>query len=146
MKKNSTAVAAVILAAGCGTRMNSCVTKQKMTLLGESILLRSARAFDKADSVSSIVVVCRGDEQEWATRELKGIKKLHGVIIGGKTRAESAKIGFEYASETAEVVAIHDAARCLVTTKIIDAVIAKAIECGAATAATAVSDTVKRVG
>ena len=115
MSNTARTVAAVILAAGSGSRMSSDVTKQRMSIVGESVLLRSVRAFEKAPSVSSITVICREDEIEWARAELKEIKKLSSVECGGKTRAESAKIGFNLSCGTADFVAIHDAARCLVT-------------------------------
>lgn len=143
---NSGVLTAVILAAGCGNRMNSCITKQQMTILGESVLFRSVKAFNESDLVDSIVVVTRADEVEWVREELKGFSKVCAIVIGGKTRAESAKLGFAYIPESATFVAIHDAARCLITTDMINAVAEAAFVHGAATAATSVTDTVKQVG
>ena len=51
-----TNVTAVVLAAGEGSRMHSDVTKQRITLFGESVLHRSVRAFAESRSVSSIIV------------------------------------------------------------------------------------------
>ena len=59
------------------------------------------------------------------------------------TRAESAKLGFLAMNRDNDYVAIHDAARCLVTEKNISDVIKAAFISGAATAATAVVDTLK---
>ena len=117
-----------------------------MTILGESVLFRSVKAFNESDLVDSIVVVTRVDELEWVREELKGFSKVCAIVIGGKTRAESAKLGFAYIPESATFVAIHDAARCLITTDMINAVAEAAFVHGAATAATAVTDTVKQVG
>ncbi len=138
-------VSAVILAAGSGSRMNSDVTKQRMTLLGESTLHRSVRAFAACKSISSIVIACRADELTWVQNELADIDKAITTVIGGSCRAESAKIAFEAIPADSEFVAIHDAARCLVTPEIIESVISAARIHGAATAATSIVDTLKSV-
>ncbi len=136
-------VAAIILAAGSGSRMGGEITKQRLVLFGESVLGRSVKAFLSCDSVSEIVVVCRADEIEWAREELKDFSKVTSIVSGGKTRAESAKIGFNSISDDANYVAIHDGARCLVTVENINAVIDAAIKHSAATAGIYVTDTVK---
>lgn len=141
-KSNTTAI---ILAAGSGSRMCSDVTKQRMIIHGESILHRSVRVFSQCESICHIVVVCHPNELEWARLELADIDKSLTLTLGGNSRAESAKLGFEMIPEGSEFVAIHDAARCLVTHDIIEAVITSARISGAATAAAAVVDTLKRV-
>ena len=143
---HNSGLTAIILAAGCGSRMNSSITKQQMTILGESILFRSVKSFNESELVDSIVVVARDDEIEWAREELKDYSKVCALVSGGKTRAESAKIGFASIPESCTFVAIHDAARCLITTENIKAVAEAAFVHGAATAATAVTDTVKHIG
>ncbi len=145
VKPNNANVSAVILAAGNGSRMGSDITKQRMCLLGESVLHRSVRMFSECDRINSIVAVCRADELCWAERELSDIKKPCKLVIGGKNRAESAKIGFEAIPAEADFVAIHDGARCLVTPEIIEKVLDAALTHGAATAATPVTDTLKSV-
>ncbi len=145
MESNRAYTTAVILAAGSGSRMCSELTKQRMTLLGESILHRSVRVFAECKSINSIVVVCRADELAWAESELADISKPLSVVKGGGNRAESAKLGFEAIPIECGFVAIHDAARCLVTSDIIESVLSAAREHGAATAATAVVDTLKLV-
>ena len=142
--KNSKKLSAVILAAGSGTRMNSSITKQRMLILGESVLHRSVKAFDSSSLVSEIIVVARADEIELLKSDIDGFEKPIRIIAGGQTRAESARLGFMAISEKSDYLMIHDAARCLVTTEIIDSVALSAFEHGAATAATAVSDTIKR--
>ena len=143
---HSNGLTAIILAGGCGSRMDSSITKQQMTILGESVLFRSVKAFEESDIVDSIVVVSRADEIEWASEELKDFSKLCAIVPGGKTRAESAKNGFAAIPESTMFVAIHDAARCLISKENIKSVAEAAFAHGAATAATAVTDTVKQVG
>lgn len=144
MENRKKTVAALILAAGVGSRMRSPVTKQKMEILGTSVLKRCVVPFVKSRSIARIVVVCRESELEFAKSELSDIsEKPITYTLGGKTRRESAERGFLAVREECDFVAIHDAARCLVTEKIIDEVCDAAIECGAATAATKITDTVK---
>ena len=138
-------VSALILAAGCGSRMNTSITKQKIVLSDKSVLERAVAAFDAAESVSEIIVVCREDEIDFAKAVTSAYSKVKKILPGGSIRAESAAIGFSMVSDTAGYVAIHDAARCLITQKDIEAVIKDAYKYGAATASCAVYDSVKVV-
>ena len=144
MKK--THVAAVILAAGCGSRMLTDTTKQLMNIGGETVVLRSLKAFDQCNDIDSILLVARDEEIEFLRENVcPEIKKLTGIVCGGKTRAESARLGFYAICDEATHVAIHDAARCLITPQMISEVVNVAKEFGAATASSAVTDTVKKI-
>lgn len=144
MSSGKAFVTAIVLAAGSGTRMGSETTKQKISLLGESILSRTLRAFSECDGVDAIVVVCKDDEKEWVRAETENkIDKITSIISGGNSRAESARIGFANIPPETDYVAIHDGARCLITPENINSVIKKALESGAATAAVKATDTVK---
>lgn len=136
-------VCAVILAAGSSLRFGEGNEKIKAKICGKSVLTHTVAAFEQAESISSIIVVARECDIEFARCELWQFKKVEKIIAGGACRAESAKIGALIAD--AELVAIHDAARCLITPKMINAVVEAAIINGAATLASAVYDTVKRV-
>ncbi len=135
--------AAVILAAGAGSRMKLDRTKQTIVIYGKSVLRRTLEAFDNSSCVSSITVVCKSDELEFAIRECKTLKKQTNVVIGGKSRAESAMLGFKSIPDDSEFVMIHDGARCLITPFEIDTVANGAYEYGSATASYAVTDTIK---
>lgn len=141
-KYNTTAI---ILAAGSGSRMGEKITKQKLLIHGESILFRSVKVFQNCPEIDKIVVVCRADETEWAREETFCFDKIFAIIPGGKTRAESAKAGFCAIPDDCEFIAVHDAARCLVTEENISSVLNMAYLHGAATAATPVTDTLKLV-
>ena len=140
MEKN---VTAIILAAGIGSRMASKITKQKMMINGKSLLWHSVNSFVKCSEIDSIIVVCREDEFEWVKEETKNFSKQISVVVGGKTRAESARLGFNAISQDTNFIAIHDAARCLITSENIEKVVLAAYESNAATAATAITDTLK---
>ena len=138
-------VAAVILAAGSGSRMKLGVTKQKILLGTESVLHRVVRIFNDCRVINSIVVIVRDDEVDFAKEELKNFDKVQKIAVGGDFRFESAKIGFSLIDENTDFVAIHDAARCFVTGEMIEDVVSDAVKYGAATAAASVTDTVKTV-
>ncbi|MBE6635151.1 MAG: 2-C-methyl-D-erythritol 4-phosphate cytidylyltransferase [Ruminococcaceae bacterium] len=136
--------AAVILAAGSGTRMGLSVTKQRLLIAGKSILRRSLEAFDNVGSISSITVVAREDELDFAAEECIGIEKSINIVSGGSTRAESAAKGFFAIPVGSTAVMIHDAARCLITPEEIEDIEKAVYRYGAATASVRIVDSVKR--
>ncbi len=144
MEKKYKKTAAVILAAGIGSRMGCKKTKQMIEILGKSILKHTVLAFEAAKSISEIVVVCREEERDFVNKELQNITKPIRVVNGGNCRAESASNGFYFISRNAEYVMIHDAARCLITSEDIDRVADAACKYKAATASVPINDTVKR--
>ncbi len=92
-----------------------------------------------AASVRSIVVACPpGHVHDLAGHDL-------GVVDGGATRAQSVSSALQVVGT--ELVAIHDAARPLVTPELIDDVVATLLadpEADGAIAATSLTDTIKR--
>lgn len=135
---------AVILAAGSGLRFGKAEGKHMATVEGIPVLSRSVMAFESCPAVDEIVVVTRAEDVELCRSLLSGITKLRTVVAGGETRQQSAKIGFDAIDPKAELVSIHDAARCLVTPELITKVTEEAALHGAAAAAERVVDTVKR--
>ena len=144
-KSNNSFVTAIVLAAGSGSRMGTSETKQRISIGGQSILKRTVGIIANCRKINSIVVVCRDDETQWANEELRDFgSKLYAIVPGGKCRAESAAKGFFAIPNRSEYVLIHDGARCLVTDEIIELVVDGAIKHGAASAASLVTDTLKR--
>ncbi len=139
---------AIILAAGKGTRMKSeGITKQLMEINDMPIVVHTLLAFQKSRYIDEIVIV--GAENELMIyKEFKRtykISKLKMAVGGGSCRAVSAKHGFLSISKEAKFIAVHDAARCLITTEDIDRVIKEAYRTGAVIAAKKVVDTVKKI-
>ena len=145
MKDKKTA--AIILAGGSGSRMCTDKTKQFIEIYGKTVLERSILAFDESALTDEMIVVVKEDEIDVAKATIEALKltKTVRVVTGGACRAESAKNGFFAVSDTVGTVAIHDAARCLITPEMIDKVVEMAHKTGAATAACGVFDTVKLV-
>lgn len=139
--------AAVILAAGNGTRFGGERPKQFALLLGVPVLIRSVRAFEESPYIDEIVIVSRSEDidEVRALCDEYGFRKLSGIVEGGVTRQESSVRGVLATSRSIEFVAVHDAARCLVTADTIGHVAAEAYVYGAASAASPVYDTVKQL-
>jgi len=129
----------VIAAAGSGERLGAGGPKAFVPLAGRRMVEWSIAACRAAESVRSIVVACPpGHVHDLAGGDV-------GVVDGGATRAES--VSNALAAVGTELVAIHDAARPLVTPELIDGVVATLFEdpqADGAIAATPVSDTIKR--
>ncbi|MBQ8401213.1 MAG: 2-C-methyl-D-erythritol 4-phosphate cytidylyltransferase [Clostridia bacterium] len=135
---------AVILAAGSGVRFGDTGGKHLTVVEGIPVLVRSVMAFESCPLVDEIVVVTKKEDIESCRSLLSGITKLTNVVAGGDTRQKSAKLGFDAVNPAAELVSIHDAARCLVTPELIVRVTEEASLHGAAAAAEKTVDTVKR--
>lgn len=136
--------AAVVAAAGSSTRMGG---QDKLLLpLGEQpVLARTLRALEACPRISEIVVVTRRENIVPIGQLCRdfGFEKVTRVIPGGATRTESVLNGVREVGDRADLVAIHDGARPLVTVELIDAVICRAREAYAAAPAVPVKDTVK---
>ncbi len=139
--------AAVIAAAGLGERLGAGGPKALVELAGRPLLAWSLDAFAAAGSVTAVVVAAPPGHEREVERLLAGAGDPRPrMVTGGVTRSESvaAAIG----EVEAELVAVHDAARPLVTSELIDAVIADLASNEGAegvVAATPVTDTIKQV-
>jgi 2-C-methyl-D-erythritol 4-phosphate cytidylyltransferase len=133
------AVTAVIAAAGSGERLGAGGPKAFVPLAGRPLVEWSLEAMRAAPSVGSIVVACPPGHVHDLGGDLV-------VVDGGATRSQSVLSALE--AVEAELVAIHDAARPLVTAELLEEVVAL-LEAGpgaaGAIAAIPVTDTIKRV-
>ncbi|MBQ7153610.1 MAG: 2-C-methyl-D-erythritol 4-phosphate cytidylyltransferase [Clostridia bacterium] len=145
MTAGSKKTAAVILAAGSSERLGGDTRKQFVKICGIPVVAHTLMAFESSSSIDEIVIVAHKDEIGLYKdlREQYKITKLRKAVIGESTRQESSLKGFEAVSEEAEFIAVADAARCLVTPEIIDAVCKASYRYGAATAAWQSPDSVK---
>ena len=135
---------AVILAAGASTRMEG-LDKIFAPILGVPALARTLAAFQSSPAIDEIVVVTRlehvGDAGELC--KTYGLDKVRRILRGGDSRLASALIGVGEVRRDAELIAIHDGARPLVSLRVIADAVARAAQCHAAVPAIPVHDTVK---
>ena len=144
LRKRGETCAAILVAAGSSSRMDG-QDKLLAELGGMTVLERSALAFEQNDRISELVVVTRPDRLHEIIQLLdaRGLSKLTMVAAGGETRADSVRAGLEHISKKAALVAIHDAARPLVSQRIINETVAMAIKTRASAPAIPVKDTIK---
>lgn len=137
---------AVILSAGNGSRFDHDKAKQFVKICGVPVLVRSVLAFSETRLFDEIIVVSRQEDVSSTINLLNqyGIGEKVKVVPGGDTRQKSSLAGFNAISSKSEFVAIHDAARCLITSNMIDCVMELAFINGAAACASRVADTLKR--
>lgn len=135
-------VAAVIVAAGSGRRMG--FEKTMTPVAGEPLICHAVRAFEFCTDIHEIVVVTAADRESTVAESLQIFSKPLQVVRGGETRQESVLAGLRAVSGTCDMVAIHDAARPMVTPDLISRCLVAAREFGGSSAAERVTDTLQR--
>lgn len=142
-------VAAIIVAAGSGTRMSDGgPAKQYRLLAGRTVLARATEPFLRHPLVDRVLLVTREGEAELCRTALGGLAshpKLLRPATGGATRQATVRNGLAaIGTEKPHVVLIHDAARPFVSAGAIGEVIAAVTPQRGAIAATRLTDTLKR--
>lgn len=138
-------VSVIIAAAGQSSRMGSDISKQLLKISGKTVLEYSLDAFSKSEHVKEIIVSSKADEVEIVNLLCKKYSKFKCVVEGGSIRQESVKKAIAMISDDSQIVAIHDAARPLISTNEINEIISCADKYGAVCPVSKVADTVKKV-
>jgi 2-C-methyl-D-erythritol 4-phosphate cytidylyltransferase len=133
-------IAAILPAAGLGTRMGAETPKQFLELDGTPIVILSLRRIAACPQVTDIIVATRGDEVERLEERIKKekFKQTVRVVKGGDSRQDSVAAALREVANETEIVLVHDAVRPFVTVEQITRVIEEARRCAA-------MDTVKEV-
>lgn len=137
---------AVIVAGGSGSRMQANQPKQFMELAGLPILMHTIDAFFKSGLDMNIILVLP-DEHLITWQDLISAHRYttpHQLTTGGLTRFNSVKNGLDLISDEG-IVAIHDGARPLVTTDIIQRTVTQAKSTGSGIAAVQVKDSIRQI-
>src|SRR5690349_18613602 len=107
-------VAALLLAAGRGTRFGAERPKQYLPLLGRPVLRHAAEALLAEGLVTLLQPVCPAGEEAEIAAMLEGLPFL-APVAGGATRQDSVRNGLEaLVSRAPELVLVHDSARPVV--------------------------------
>ncbi len=139
-------VAAVIVAAGKGTRMNVPVNKQYLLLHGKPILAHTLEVFENSKLIDEIILVVGEHETNRCMRDVVnpyGFKKIKKLVVGGKTRQQSMYNGLLEVSTGCDIVVTHDGARPLVDPETIHRSIKKTVEFKATVVGVPVKETIK---
>lgn len=135
---------AVIVAAGSASRMGG-IDKVMASLGGEPMIVRTVRAFQNCDAISSVVIVTREDLIRPISGLCREMTKVAAVVAGGSSRQESVHLGLNALPKGTKLAAVHDGARPLISWQVIDRVVRAANTYGAAAPAIPVKDTIKVV-
>jgi len=148
MRKNY----AIIVAGGTGTRMGVDTPKQFLLLGGLPVMMHAILAFYRSDTSPQLIVVIHPALRDcWsALCETHRFTVPHTVVSGGYSRFESVKNGLTAIKSmdnepTACTIAVHDAARPLIATHLVDKTYAQAALWGAAALAIPATDSVRIV-
>lgn len=139
---------AIIVAAGSGKRFGTKTPKQFLEIGGKPLIIYTLERFQNCPSINQIILVLPTDQTSNFLKIVSkyGITKLAKIVAGGETRAESVWKGLKAVRPTnAEIIAVHDGARPLVTGEEISACIEKAKETGSAILVAPVTDTIKEI-
>ncbi|MEO5588233.1 MAG: 2-C-methyl-D-erythritol 4-phosphate cytidylyltransferase, partial [Gemmatimonadaceae bacterium] len=138
-------VGVVIVAGGNGSRTSGSELKQFRWVAGKPMLLHSVQTFQQRDDVAMVVVVLPfehvGDPPPWLFQ--CDTERLL-LSVGGRERSDSVRNGLEDLPDDLAIVAVHDAARPLVTSAMIDRVVREARKGNAAVPGLSIVDTLKR--
>ena len=117
---------AIILAAGSGSRMgNADKPKQFLPIYGKPLMIHTIEAFEAHDAVDALVIVTNevfiDQVKVWCKQY--DLSKVKAVVAGGDSRQISVYHGLQAVKEIAknddDIILIHDAARPLISQKII---------------------------
>lgn len=141
-------IGVIIPAGGSGSRMGG-VYKPLEKLYNKPMLFYSLDTFENCDEVAFVVISARDDKvsEIESLCKLNGYTKVKKVVTGGKDRQDSVENAFKcglFDDESIKYIAVHDAARPLLSVEMAKNVFSAAIEKGNAVCACRVRDTVKR--
>jgi len=136
---------AIIVAGGSGTRMGSTIPKQFLIIEDRPIIAQTILRFKDFDPKIEIVVVL--PEDHLAIWEKVYKEHLDGIsiqtTIGGATRTKSVQAGLKLVVDEDSLVAIHDAVRPFITTKIIQKSFESAKNNGSGVVAVSLKDSIR---
>ena len=131
-------VQSILLAGGSSDRFNNEENKVYFPIGGKPALSWPLETLDNSDKVDSIILVVRDEDWEKTNNviQLVNPKKLSGVTIGGNNRHESEYQGLLYLKERPDIneedlILIHDGARPLLPSYLLDELIDVAKKYGA---------------
>lgn len=139
-------IGVVIVAGGQGSRMGGNTPKQFLFLGQAPVLAHSINAMAKALKPAEIVVVLPESHVEyWQNLASRFDIAEHKVTTGGSERFYSVKAGIEALGETIDIIAVHDGARPLCSTQMIQRCAECATKHGSAVPTIAISDSIRVV-
>lgn len=139
-------ICAIIAAAGQGRRMNNSIFKQFLTIENKPIIAYTLEKFCQCTSIDCITIVIPEDQDQVVQYIIKKyqLTKVRNIVVGGATRQKSVFEALKTLDSSISTVVIHDAVRPLISLQLIDNVIKRGIETGAAVVAVPVQESLKK--
>lgn len=140
-------IAAILPAAGLGTRMGAEVPKQFLELDGAPLVIFTLRRLASCELITEFYIATRAEEVAGLAERVakESLGRPIRVVRGGTTRQESVGCALAEVSPETEIVLVHDAVRPFITCEQVKRVIAEARGRGAAILGMPAIDTVKEV-
>ena len=140
-----TKITAVIPAAGSGKRFGE--NKQLKILGDRPLVFHTLKPFIDSELINEIVVVAPKNDVQQLSRELKSMISVKSVMVvaGGNTRQKSVFNGLKAASDSSELICVHDAVRPFVTKELIEKAVNACSEHDGVIVAQSSTDTIKKV-
>jgi 2-C-methyl-D-erythritol 4-phosphate cytidylyltransferase len=142
-----TRIAAIVPAAGLGTRMGADQPKQFLELDGLPLIIFTLRRLATCPAITDFFISTRADDvmslQDKVAKAALG--RPARVVHGGDTRQQSVANALAQVDPSTEIVLVHDAVRPFVTREQIERLVAEARARGAAILGIPAIDTVKEV-
>jgi 2-C-methyl-D-erythritol 4-phosphate cytidylyltransferase len=142
-----TRIAAIVPAAGLGTRMGADQPKQFLELDGLPLIIFTLRRLSACPAITDFLIATRADDvvslQDKVAKAALG--RPARVVHGGDTRQQSVANALAQVDPSTEIILVHDAVRPFVTREQIERLIAEARSRGAAILGIPAIDTVKEV-
>src|SRR3984885_4211746 len=139
-------IAAIVPAAGLGTRMGHDRPKQFLELDGVPLIIFSLRRLAACPGITDFFISTRSDVTSLQEMIAKaGLGRPARVVTGGDTRQQSVANALAQVDPETEMVLVHDALRPFVTREQIERLIAEVRKRGAAILGVPAIDTVKEV-
>ena len=138
-------ITVVIPAAGSGKRFGE--NKQLKILGDRPLVFHTLRPFIDSELINEIVVVAPENDVQQLSRELKSMISVKSVMVvaGGNTRQKSVFNGLKAASDSSELICVHDAVRPFVTKELIEKAVNACSEHDGVIVAQSSTDTIKKV-
>lgn len=114
-------IAALVVAAGRGSRFGGVLPKQYAPLFGKMVLTRTLQGLRALPDLGPIQCVIHPDDERFYTIAARGIDNVLPPVAGGPDRQESVRLGLEaLKAHNPDFVLIHDAARPFVSMMAVD--------------------------
>lgn len=110
--------AAIITAAGRGTRFKGNISKQFMDIYGKPILAHTINAFQNSSKIKEIYISIPGNYIDLCRKnivEKYSFDKVKKLVVGGSSRQESVYNALKEIPSSIRLVSIHDGVRPLIT-------------------------------